>query len=306
MTPAHFQTETIFQEVIRLYESTFPGQIAAYYVEGSVADQTNLVTSDIDLVIVFSGQFAQENTRQIAEQLWNQNNQEMAVEVDITAIDEQQLQKGVQPNLKLGSQLIYGQDICSKYPLLPIADWARERMHASYWLTINIHPRPKPVQLPLIYPDEQNEFYGYLTRTFRLPNGKEVLCTRDLVRTVTWKATALLAHKARQYAVRKSQIAQLYHEYIGNEWSEYLAEIVYFCRNQHQYLIPEELEPRQQLRSLCAQTLQFEQHFLEVYKKFLLEELRSTDSEHARFAAWVQEKAPLNDEDVIVALETYH
>src|SRR6266568_1946041 len=169
MTSAHFQTETIFQEVIRLYESTFPGQIAAYYVEGSMADQTNLVTSDIDLVIVFSDQFAQENTRQTAEQLWSKNHQETSVEVDITVIDEQQLQKGVQPNLKLGSQLIYGQDIYSKYPLLPIADWARERMHASYWLTINIHPRPKPVQLPLIYPDEQNEFYGYLTRTLRLP-----------------------------------------------------------------------------------------------------------------------------------------
>ncbi len=52
-TLGHPQIDAIVQEVIQLYEDAFPGQIAAYYVEGSYADQTSLTTSDVDLLIVF-------------------------------------------------------------------------------------------------------------------------------------------------------------------------------------------------------------------------------------------------------------
>ena len=34
----HSQIDAIVQEVIQVYEATFPGHIADYYVEGSYAD----------------------------------------------------------------------------------------------------------------------------------------------------------------------------------------------------------------------------------------------------------------------------
>ncbi|HTK09718.1 MAG TPA: nucleotidyltransferase domain-containing protein [Ktedonobacteraceae bacterium] len=49
----HAQADSVVQEVISVYETAFPAQIAAYYVDGSYADQTYLATSDIDMVIVF-------------------------------------------------------------------------------------------------------------------------------------------------------------------------------------------------------------------------------------------------------------
>jgi hypothetical protein len=104
----------------------------------------------------------------------------------------------VRPNAKLGGRLLYGQDVCRLYPLLPIEAWARERMHAAYWLLINVYHRPTPVHFPLTFPSPSDEFYGYTNRTFRLPDGREVPCTRNLVRTTGWDATALLALQAGQ------------------------------------------------------------------------------------------------------------
>jgi hypothetical protein len=187
-TLGHSQIDSVVQEVIQVYEDTFPGQIAAYYVEGSYADQTSLTTSDIDLVIVFRNQFADADARSMAERTWT-CKQVGAPEVDITVVDEESLRGGVSPTVKLGGRLIYGQDVCGLYPLLPIEAWARERMHAAYWLLINVYQRPTPVHLPLTFPSPSDEFYGYTNRTIRLPDGQEVLCTRNLVRTTGWAAT---------------------------------------------------------------------------------------------------------------------
>src|SRR5260370_13133050 len=105
------QVDSVVQEVIQVYEQHFPGQIAAYYIEGSYADQTFLTTSDIDLVIIFRSRFADADARHMAEQTWT-SNQVSTQEVDITVVDEDSLREGVRPNLKLGGRLIYGQDVC--------------------------------------------------------------------------------------------------------------------------------------------------------------------------------------------------
>ena len=302
-TPGHSQIDSIVQKVIQVYESTFPGQIVAYYVEGSYADQTSLPTSDIDLVIVFRNPFPDMEMRRLAEQIWT-NKQAGAPEVDITVVDEESLRKGVRPNVKLGGQLIYGQDICSLYPLLPIEMWARERMHAAYWLLVTVYQRPTPVLLPLAFPSSSEEFYGYTNRTLCLPHGQEVPCTRNLVRTTGWAATALLALQARQYVGRKRDCVRLYRDHIGDEWTSLLEEITAVCRDEWQYLIPTAPRAREHLRSICERTLHFEQHFLTLYKQFLLEELRSTEQERVRFARWVQEQLPLDDAEITAALQT--
>ncbi|HEY4388018.1 MAG TPA: nucleotidyltransferase domain-containing protein, partial [Ktedonobacteraceae bacterium] len=114
----HSQADAVVQEVIFVYENAFPEQIAAYYVEGSYADQTYLTTSDIDVVIVFRDPISLESRHQIAS-TWI-NDQTSLLEVDITITDEESLQAGVNPNLKLGSRFMYGQDVCQNYPILPI------------------------------------------------------------------------------------------------------------------------------------------------------------------------------------------
>ncbi|GLV60900.1 hypothetical protein KDH_77190 [Dictyobacter sp. S3.2.2.5] len=295
--------DAVVRKVIRLYETTFPDRIAACYVEGSYADQTWLPTSDLDLLIVFRGRFADDAARQAAKQTWA-GNEAGTHEVDISVIDEHSLrEEGVYPSAKLGGRLLYGEDVLSLYPIVPIEEWARERMNAAYWLTINVYQRPIPVRLPLPFPDPADEFYGYTNRTVTLADGREVPCTRNLVRTTGWAATALLAFQAGQYVGRKRAGLRLYREHIGDEWTPLLAEIATFCRDRWQYLIPEALEERARLRSICQRALGFEQHFLTCYKPCLLNQLRSTNPAHVRFASWVQQQVPLDDPEVIAALQ---
>ena len=225
------QADAMAQEVIRAYEDALPGKIAGYYIEGSYADQTQLATSDLDIAIVLRHPFADDEMRKAAAHVWNARNQAHTLEIDITFVDEQELQAGVHPNLKLSSRFLYGEDICHHYPILPVENWASTRMHAAYWLLVNVYQRPKPVQLLLDFPDSTDEFYGYVNRTIQLPDGREVPCTRNLVRTTGWAATALLALQAGQYATKKSDCARLYRLHIGDEWASLLEEIEKFCRH---------------------------------------------------------------------------
>lgn len=298
----HPQIDSVAQDVIRVYEEAFPGQIVAYYVEGSYADRTYLATSDIDMVIVFRNQFAHEEARQESEQIWK-SKQMSKIEVDLTIVDEDSLRGGVRPNLKLGGRLIYGQDVCSNYPILPIEVWTHERMHAAYWLLISVYQRPIPVHLPLDFPSPQDEFYGYTNRTIRLPDREEVPCTRNLVRTTGWAATALVALQAGQYVGRKRDCTSLYHSHIVDEWSSLLEDIATHCLAEWQYLIPTEHHARQRLRGICERAHRFEQYFLTLYKPYLLDQLRSTEQEHVRFAMRLQEQLPLDDEEVTAAIQ---
>jgi predicted nucleotidyltransferase len=299
----HSQMDAVVHEVIGVYEATFPGQIAAYYVEGSYADQTQLPTSDLDLVIVFRHRFADAEARSLAERLWTSQHL-LTSEVDITIVEEDRLRGGVPPNVKLGGRLLYGQDVCRLYPLLPIEAWTRERMHAAYWLLIKVYHRPTPVHLPLAFPAPSDEFYGYINRTLRLPDGREVPCTRNLVRTTGWAATALLALQAGQYVGRKRDCARLYREQIGDEWSSLLEALAHSCRDEWQYRIPTASHARKFLRELCERTLQFEQHFLTRYKSYLLEQFRASEQEHVRTAMLFQEQLPLEDAEVTTMLQT--
>jgi hypothetical protein len=300
------QADAVAREVIHAYEEAFPQQIAGYYVEGSYADQTHLATSDLDIVLVFRQSVAREAARATASQIWAARNHASSLEVDITLTDEQQLQEGVHPNLKLGSQFLHGEDVCQNYPLLPIEAWTRERMHVAYWLLVAVYQRPTPVSLLLDFPDPTDEFYGYTNRTVHLADGQEVPCTRNLVRTTGWAATALLALQAGRYAGRKRECSRLYREQIGDEWASLLEEISTFCRDEWQYLIPTEPQARRRLRAVCERTLLFERHFLLLYKPFLLAQLRSTEQGHRRHALWVQGQLPLADADVASALQAIH
>ncbi|HET8912479.1 MAG TPA: hypothetical protein VFN23_13490, partial [Ktedonobacteraceae bacterium] len=90
----------------------------------------------------------------------------------------------------------------------------------------------------------------------------------------------------------------------GDEWAPLLEEIAAICRDEWQYLLPTTHHARKHLRSICERTLHFEQHFLNLYRLFLLEQLRSTEQESVRSAKWVQEQLPLADAEITATLQT--
>jgi len=279
-----------------MFEQTFPGQIRACYVEGSYADQSAVFTSDIDLVIVLKGDASSDLEQ--AEALAQHCCTLSAVELDIGVADEHTLTGGVPPYFKMGSMLIYGEEVRDRLPLVSLSQWTRDRMHSSLWRTVHLFNRSAVIRYPLDYPDPSGEFYGYDRRKLRLPDGEEVNCTRDLIRLTGWSATALLAYRAGRYVTRKSECHRAYQESFQDEWGQLLEDIYVYCRGKWHYLLPTDLAERSKLREICARTLAFENYFLLVYKEFLLSELRTEDEEGRRMALWVLGQIAYQDEEI--------
>ena len=291
----------ILQNIVTVFEADFPQCIRAYYIEGSYADASSVATSDLDVLIVFKEKFKDDESQK-AEELARRCETESKLELDIEWVDEQNLAYGVSPTLKFGSSFVYGEDIRDALSLIPLDEWIRDRMHSSLWRTVHLCNRPPIIRYPLTYPNPQGEFYGYDARMLRLPNRQEVHCTRDLIRLVGWSATAMIAFKARRYVARKSECHKMYQAYFNDEWGQLLQNIYELCRGEWNYLIPEDLEERKQLRAICERTLGFENHFLQVYKEFVLAELNGTDQKGVVQALSVLQRIVYQDEEILTTI----
>ena len=290
--------DSILRNILGTFEANFPQRIRAYYVEGSYANASSVTTSDLDVLLIYKNRFENDEAQK-AEELASQLENKSTIELDIEFVDEQSLTNGVSPTLKLGSSFIYGEDIRDSLPLISLKEWTRDRMHSSLWRTVYLCNRPPVIRYPLTYPDVQSEFYGYDARVLRLPNGQEVHCTRDLIRLVGWSATAMIAFKAGRYVARKSECHKMYQACFNDEWGQLLQDIYALCRGKWNYLIPEKQEDRQTLRAICERTLGFENHFLQVYKAFVLSELRSADTKGVQEALSVLQRITYQDEEIL-------
>lgn len=288
--------------VVAIFEVTFPSRLRACYVNGSFGDGTGLATSDLDLTIVLKDHFLDATEKARAEALCVACAEISAVELDVSVSDEAELRRGVWPQFKFGARLVYGEECREAAPLIPLDQWTRDRMHTSYWRVAGLFARPNVVRPPLDFPNSAAEFLGYTCRTLRLPSGGEVPCTRDLIRHTGWAATALIAWKAGQYVVRKRDCHRMYRELIGGEHAELLDDIYTHCRQRWQYLIPDAPDERRRLRSICERTLAFENHFISLYKDYLLAVLGGADAEGRRAALAVLDRLPFVDAEIEAAV----
>ena len=81
-----------------------------------------------------------------------------------------------------------------------------------------------------------------------------------------------------------------------------MQDIYELCRGKWNYLIPEKQEDRQKLRAICERTLGFENHFMQVYKAFVLSELRSADVKGVLEALSVLQRIMYQDEEILKAI----
>jgi hypothetical protein len=289
------------QVVIAEYTRLFPQRVRACYLLGSAADGSATDASDLDLMLIFAGAFASPDERQAAERLAVSLARRAPVELDIQLTNEQELSAGLDPNLKFAAALLYGEDIREDLPLIPIADWTRDRMHSSWWRIARLFARPAPITPPLEYPEPTQEFLGYTRRPVRLPNGSETPSTRDLIRLVGWAATALLALDCGIYVARKREAHTLYHEHIGGPWDTLNTQVYEMLRMRWAYLIPDDQQERLLLRDICQRTLLFERYFLSRYNPYLIAELQA-GGERALAACEVLRRAPLAESTALDTL----
>lgn len=281
-------------------DEALPGVVRSWYLTGSAADQTAVMTSDVDAVLVLRDGVSDEQ-RETVREIAEEEARETGIELDLGMLTASELTGGVDPQLKLGSRLVYGDDLIADAPLVPVEEWARERMHAAYYLMVSVFGRPPLVREPLAYPDADDPFFGYAARDVRLSDGTRVPSTRNLVRVSGWMATGLLAWTRGRHVVRKSECHLLYRQELGDEWSAFVEDVYRRCRERWDYLVPADNRGRDALRGLCETMLQFERHYLSTYRRFLIGELGAGGSRRDR-ALWVMGQIPFEDARVQAAL----
>ncbi len=284
--------DAVVRRLIAQFDATLPNRLLAVYMLGSYADASAVSTSDLDLEFIIADRFWEDERARIQAFL-AANASSTDGELDIDFSDEGSLRAGVSPTLKLGGRLLWGIDICHELAVIPLPVWTRDRMHTSYWRLFGLFSRPLPLAMPLNYPDSNDEFYGYTRRLTHLPDGQLAPGTRDLMRSVGWMATALLAYQAGQYVATKRSCASMYRTHIGDEWSNLLDDMAEWVRGEWQYRIPADPADRARLRAICARTLRFENHFLSLYRDYALSELRGADPAGRQMAIETLRRVPL-------------
>ena len=280
------QVDQIIRGVISLLEFHFPARIRGYYLEGSYADGSAVPTSDIDLSVIFKATLSDEEEQQFnriraACKLICPCALDLVPISEVTLLQVDALQFPGDSLLVFGSVgfkyasvLIYGEDIRSHVPDVPMDTYTRHLMHFAAHVLVLRRGNPPEVFVPIDYPDPTDEFYGYARRQMRTLDGTIVIGTKNLVLSTMWIATALIALRARQYVASKLQAVAHYQRWINDAWTLLLEAICTECRMQWHYQVPVIAIDRQRLRDLCAQALAFENHFLAVYKTYVFRELQ--------------------------------
>lgn len=266
------RVDEILKGVIGVFEAQFPGRVESYYLEGSHGGEQAVTTSDIDLTLLFKTQPDALETRRIARA--REACQRLCPQLDIRVRGLDLARRFGAYSFNVRGRLLRGREVRDQVPLLPLEDYLRTCLHAPYYfMCANLRGR-RGLPFPLAYPDPEGEFFGYDTPLRRTLDGVERPGTKDFVVAIVWAARALALLVARRHlSARNSDGVRLYREWVGDRWTPLLEEILEQCRNAWGYLVPEDAAARRRLRQLCADALGFENHYLERYKGYLIEQL---------------------------------
>jgi predicted nucleotidyltransferase len=259
---------------VGLAQLAFPGRVLAYFMVGSQATSEAVGASDIDVVMIFKDRF-HEREQERFELFRRYVGPLCRMPLDITATEEARLLEDGEVNLKESSLLLMGEDIRERIPLMPKDKWLRYCMHRPFIFMerSRAHADDEPLRHPFSFPDAQGELYGYDHREHVEADGTRHRSIKELVTLACRLATALVSLQAGAYTFSKRSAIEAHRQLINDEWTP-LFEEIYACRTRGGYRVPADPKEREHLRALCARMLEAENHFLGLYKDYLLAELR--------------------------------
>lgn len=297
------QVDVILRGIIGIFETVFPNRIRGYYLRGSYADGTALSTSDLDVDILFIGDFTEDEGKK-ARHICQCCHLISPVELDLFQISEGVVFDFVAiygMRLKHGSLLIYGQDIRGQIPMPPTDVFVRELMHNAFHLLTRDRRNHHVLTFPLDYSQPDAQFYGYVQ-----PASVDEEASHNMkafIRRICWAVTAIIALKAGKYVAKKRDAIRLYRECVNDEWASLLEQLWEKCHKEWETLVPQDKTGRKQLRNLCQRVLAFENHFTEIYRDYLLSELESAKVENKRRAVKQLGEIIYPDEEVVEVLQ---
>lgn len=266
----HPQIDNTISGIINIFEAAFPQRIRSYYLVGSYTDSSFTPISDIDIRIIFKGEFQQgEEIRMKQVRTGCRFISPIAIDCpplsEIRLLhDEAWLHEPL--GIKHSGKLLYGEEIRQIFPEPNIQAYIQNVTSVPVDRFARLRQIPN-LDFPLTYPDPNGEFYGY--DDFSGPAWNRIKSTKNLVHMIGFAATCLIAFKAKTIVPSKSLWLKIYQETINDQWTSYLEDIYFLCKERWAYRIPESTTERQQLRNICRHTLAFENHYLTNYYSYL-------------------------------------
>lgn len=265
-TPQEQWPTTIVDAVIALYTSFFPDRLRAVYLSGSRTEDSAASVSDIDGYIIFKKSFKSEEEKQRALDMLSQCRRISPLRLDfvVWAEDENSLQTGCDIRLKLGTQLVYGEDIREAIPLPALADYQEHIHRWTRGFLLNLHDL-KELPPALSCPDSDDEFFGYVRkRAEQWYPAAATQGTKELVATICWVATALIADSGGALVSTRAECIALAPQHLPELWARYVVQVYEHCKKKWDYKVPATTEEQKKLRELCQLAPIFFNYYLDL------------------------------------------
>lgn len=246
--------------LVDVLEMIFPERIRAYYLSGSVLSGTMVGQSDIDVIAVFKGAFADgeaERVRQVRRWLTELSD----VRYDIVPRCETDLMRAGATGLKLATALLYGEDVREQVPLEPLEVFLHDVVAGFVAYGCELRGDMAQLNYPVRCPDAADFFYGY-TRFGNWDGKNYAAGTRIILSCITLGATAQVLMETGERCTGKQQAVQRYQEVIGGRWGDWLVEMFELCKLKWGYALPETAAERGRLRKLLGEMENYETEIL--------------------------------------------
>lgn len=261
----------VLRGLIRLTDGLLPGRLVAVYLHGSHRDGTALPTSDLDVVVVLRPGTPDREAAGLRRAL-AALSLAAAIPLDALVAREDELRRAGAVWLRTDAALVHGSDVAATFVPLSPPQYARLAMHGAVTNLTRLYTAA-PLRAPVAPPDPTDPWLGCARQPVRAPDGTDRPGTVLLVAVAFWVAKALALRLGADCVRGKGDIiTRAYRQHVGDGWAEFLDELFARCRNEWGYLIPEPAADRATLRTLCERACGFFDHFLGVYRTFLLAE----------------------------------
>jgi predicted nucleotidyltransferase len=265
--------DTVVARLARELGDAFPGEIHSLYLFGSFVDGSAVSSSDIDLIVVSNAELTDDERARV-QSLSPLLSDIAECHVDLLPIAADQLLRSGHWRLEANSLLVAGEDLRPHLPRETLAAYLRRYSHAPYAYMANVLRDTNRLVFPVAPPISDTEYSGYARTPERMEPGESI---KAFVATVCWIATLLVGFQAGQKVASRHESSNLYHEAVGGQWASFVDDVYRLGKLAWAYRVPESADDRRRLRRLTDAMPGFENHYLAVYRSFLLDQLKDAN-----------------------------
>jgi predicted nucleotidyltransferase len=258
-----------FIELAKLF---FNFDITAIYLMGSYIDGTQVASSDLDFAVIYKDADP-ERDKAIKEFFDTYSRDYFKKEIDLYLISMDQIKnlekdslltrEGIL-NVKIASEIVYGKDIRDQIDIGDLQSYIDMTIATPLHFMQKLRGGNALIGNDLVYPREQDYFFGYLDHVHETHLGLE---TKPILTLIGWICTSRIALQSGELVGKKSDVKRMYGEYVNDEWTEYVGQAYDLIRNELAYRLPKTPAEKAAMRDLCESLLVFERAYIKEYEK---------------------------------------